>query len=178
MVRHAADAVTASRLLAAPVVVGLLLSDHAHAAFFLFCGAALTDLVDGWLARRLGPTRWGLLLDSAGDKALAGGALLTLWWLGRAPAWLALVLPARDAVVTLGWLWARSRGRTWTPSALAQVGTSFEGTALGILMVPAPWWGVRWPLVGQVLGAEALLLMGGAVLLYLWRGPPPPVTAS
>jgi CDP-diacylglycerol--glycerol-3-phosphate 3-phosphatidyltransferase len=84
---------TAARIVAAPVVAALVLWAHESAftlgparsaliytiAAALFIAAALTDLIDGWLARKLDAvTPFGAALDHAADKALVASALVAL----------------------------------------------------------------------------------------------------
>src|SRR3954462_12180850 len=70
-----ANALTAARLLLAPVVIILILDDAASwttlAVWILVAGS---DAVDGWVARRQGSTRSGAFLDPLADKALVLGA--------------------------------------------------------------------------------------------------------
>lgn len=110
-----ANAFTFLRVLLVPVIGWLLLraagdgpgaADAQWWAFGIFVFAALTDSVDGWLARRLvGVTRWGQLADPLADKLLIIGALVILAALGELPWWAVTVIVLREAAVT----WQRSR---------------------------------------------------------------------
>ncbi|MCS6786551.1 MAG: CDP-alcohol phosphatidyltransferase family protein [Thiobacillaceae bacterium] len=94
---------TATRLLMAPMVVWLIVQGATAAAFGWFVAAALTDLLDGSLARWLDQkTVLGAWLDPIADKAMLLGTLLALAWAGSVPVWLAVVVLARDAVVLGG----------------------------------------------------------------------------
>ena len=94
---------TGLRLLAAPGVVWFMLEDNWEAAFWLFLAAALTDGIDGWLARRLNQTTaLGAALDTVTDKALGLGVLIVLAVLALVPVWITLAIVLRDAVVVLG----------------------------------------------------------------------------
>ena len=78
-------------------------------AVYAFVVAALTDFVDGWLARKFdAETVWGAILDPIGDKVLVCGAILGLLSLGPQP-W--VVLPAGLILF-----------REFTVSALREVG--------------------------------------------------------
>ena len=66
--RHLPNALSLARLLAAPVLVALALTHHQHIFAALLIGALVTDVLDGWLARRLQlQSPFGAMLDSAGD---------------------------------------------------------------------------------------------------------------
>jgi CDP-diacylglycerol--glycerol-3-phosphate 3-phosphatidyltransferase/cardiolipin synthase len=100
-----ANAVTTARLLLVPLVVAALLADEAGGwrlvATGLFVLAAATDRLDGWLARRRDEvTDWGKLVDPIADKALMGGALVTLSWLGDLPWWVTVVVLVRELGIT------------------------------------------------------------------------------
>lgn len=94
---------TASRLVFAPLVVWRILAGDMTGAFWLFAAAALTDLLDGNLARLLDQrTVLGAWLDPIADKSMLLSTLLALTWAGFLPVWLAVVVLARDAVVLGG----------------------------------------------------------------------------
>lgn len=82
MLRQLPNALTIGRIVAIPVVVALLFSDSAAAAFwatFLFVLAAITDFFDGWLARKLEVvSEVGRFLDPIADKLLVAAVLLML----------------------------------------------------------------------------------------------------
>ncbi len=70
-------------------------------AALLFALAAATDYFDGWLARNLNKTTiFGKLLDPIADKLIVMATLVTLASLDRAPAWLVVVLLAREIGIT------------------------------------------------------------------------------
>jgi cardiolipin synthase len=166
--RNLPHLVTIARGVAGPVVAWLLLTGRGWPAFWLFVTAALTDLVDGWLARRVGADpRWGLVLDVAADRSLGLCSWLALGWTGWAPAWMVALAVARDLTVVTLWLRLRRLGLLHTPSRLGQVATSFEGAAMGILLFHGPWLGVHWPSVGATVGLSALACSIGSSLLYL-----------
>jgi len=83
-----ANAVTIARVVATPVLVGMIVRDGATWPAFLFWFVlSCTDGVDGWLARRQGTTRSGAFLDPLADKVVVLSAMLALvaigafWWL-------------------------------------------------------------------------------------------------
>jgi len=69
--------------------------------------AGLSDLFDGWLARRYDwQTRFGSLADPAADKLLMVASYLTLAWLGYLPWWLFALVIGRDLVIVIGgWIY-------------------------------------------------------------------------
>jgi len=169
-------AVTAGRGLCGPVVAACLLAGHSRAAFWIFVFAALTDLIDGWLARVLGSDRvLGAMLDPLADKLLGATGWIGLLWVGWAPLWLAGPLLVRDAVVA--WLWRHYRGQgvLWQANPIGQIATSYEGTAIAVLLFHGPWLGIHWPSVGVGIGLHGLLLSAVSAIQYGIEGPPPAV---
>src|SRR5215213_6260631 len=86
------NALSLVRLLMVPVVVALLLarSDGLAAAFFVL--AAITDFLDGKLARRAGPTRLGQILDPVADRLMLSSVAVVLAIRGLLPVWAVAIL--------------------------------------------------------------------------------------
>jgi len=79
----------------------LVAPKHPFLGALLFSVAALTDLLDGYLARRSKQvTKLGILLDPIADKLLVISALIVLVDIELVPAWIAIVIIAREFVVT------------------------------------------------------------------------------
>ena len=94
---------TIVRVAAIPVIVALLLLDTAAcrvAATVFFALAALTDWLDGYIARKQGiVTDFGKFLDPVADKLLVLSTMITLSGLGQLPAWLCVVVLFRELMV-------------------------------------------------------------------------------
>ncbi|MDQ6887280.1 MAG: CDP-alcohol phosphatidyltransferase family protein [Gemmatimonadota bacterium] len=70
----------------------------------LCVGASATDLLDGWLARRSGPTRWGALLDPVADKTFVLAALSSFLLDGSLSTTQYFIVLARDLASAVGFL--------------------------------------------------------------------------
>lgn len=91
------------RLLLVPVYLILLFSGYDIAALVVFATAALTDFVDGQVARRThSVSKLGKLLDPAIDTILMFTGVLGVVLIGRLPAWFAVLIVAREAFLLLG----------------------------------------------------------------------------
>lgn len=98
-----ANWLTVLRILLIPVFVTLLVYRQPGWALLVFAGAALTDLLDGWVARRRGmASRLGAFLDPVADKLLLTASFVTLTYLRAVPFWITAVVISRDAMLVAG----------------------------------------------------------------------------
>jgi CDP-diacylglycerol--glycerol-3-phosphate 3-phosphatidyltransferase len=121
------NAITVARIIACPVLFFLAMSPSVGArlwAFVLFVAAGLSDVWDGYLARRYGwITDMGKLLDPVADKLLLAATLIPFYllsnqgsdlglvpWWGRLPLWVLLVIFGRELLITVFRSYAVRRG--------------------------------------------------------------------
>lgn len=92
-----------ARILATPVVIVLLLigtPGTGIVAFVVFCLAAITDFLDGWIARRRGEvSALGVFMDLTADKVLVAGVLVVLVEVGLLPTWIVATILIRELVI-------------------------------------------------------------------------------
>lgn len=95
---------TCLRILLIPILVAVLLTKFEGKEFVglgIFLFAALTDFLDGFIARRWGLiTPLGKLLDPAADKIMTSAAFISMVELGRAPAWIVVVIVSREFAIS------------------------------------------------------------------------------
>jgi CDP-diacylglycerol--glycerol-3-phosphate 3-phosphatidyltransferase len=141
-----ANALTFGRLALVPALGALLLAGGGHAtgwrlgALAVFVLAALTDRVDGAVARRHGVvTTIGTVADPLADKALIAVALCGLSVIGDLGWWVTVVVLVREAGVTALRFWVirhavmpASRGGKWK--------TTVQGIAIGLYLLPLSGW--------------------------------------
>lgn len=95
--------ISLSRLFAVPIVVWLIISDIMLLAFWLCLIAALSDAVDGIIAKKFNAeTELGAYLDPIADKALLVGVYVSLGYGGYLPSWLVILVVFRDLVIIGG----------------------------------------------------------------------------
>src|SRR4051794_38899941 len=109
MIRQLPNTLTTMRLLSAPLLAAFLIYRHEIAAFGVFAFAGLTDLADGFIAKRFGlATLVGRYLDPAADKLLMLTAFLALAAIHQTPLWLTLLVIGRDVgivvAIVVAWL--------------------------------------------------------------------------
>ncbi|MFN8160091.1 MAG: CDP-diacylglycerol--glycerol-3-phosphate 3-phosphatidyltransferase [Solirubrobacterales bacterium] len=137
---------TMLRILAVPVVVVALLGETPNGdalAAAVFALAALTDGLDGYIARSRGSvTTFGKLMDPLADKLLVTAALVSLVSLGRLEAWVAMVIIAREFAVTGLRAIAADRGIVIAASWMGKVKTVLQIAAVFALIAfnPSPTW--------------------------------------
>lgn len=97
------NAISAVRLLLVPVYLFLLFAGHDIAALVLFSVAALTDCLDGQIARRTHQvSKLGKLLDPAVDTILMFTGVFGVVLIGRLPIWFAVLVFARELFLLVG----------------------------------------------------------------------------
>jgi len=111
-----ANWLTLLRILLIPVFVSLLVYRQRGPALAVFLAAAVTDLLDGYVARRRGSqSRLGAFLDPLADKLLLMASFVTLTWLKALPFWIAAVVISRDLILAIGALAIHIVGARLTP---------------------------------------------------------------
>jgi CDP-diacylglycerol--glycerol-3-phosphate 3-phosphatidyltransferase len=168
---------TLGRIAAIPILVFLLLSDSRVSGFFaalIFGVAAITDWLDGYLARKWGVvTVLGKFLDPLADKLIVLGALIMLIPLGRVPAWGVFLILAREITVTGLRSIASSEGIIIAASDLGKFKTIFQMTAIpGLLLHYDYYWffGIRSELLHVNAHNFGIFFFYVALVMTLWSG--------
>jgi CDP-diacylglycerol--glycerol-3-phosphate 3-phosphatidyltransferase/cardiolipin synthase len=131
----------------------------------IFALAAITDWLDGYLARRWGQTSaFGAFLDPVADKLMVGAALILLVELGRAEAYLAIIIIGREIAISAlrEWMARLGRSRNVAVAFVGKVKTVAQMTALIALLL---WEDVIPGVSTPLLGTLALWV---AAILTLW----------
>lgn len=128
------NVLTVLRIMLVPVLVVALLGNTPSGdvlAAIVFAAASLTDFVDGYLARaRDSVTTFGKLMDPLADKLLVIAALISLVSLNRLPAWVAMVIIARELAVTVLRLGASGAGVVIAASTFGKAKTCLQIAAI------------------------------------------------
>lgn len=172
------NALTWLRILVIPVLVGLFylpdswLSAHERnlIATVLFVGAAITDWLDGYLARKLGQTSaFGAFLDPVADKLIVAAALIVLVELQRVDAWIAAVIIGREIAISAlrEWMAQLGRSRGVAVNMLGKVKTVAQMVAIPMLLYCAPIAGLDVCTIGTWLILLAAVLTLVSMIYYL-----------
>lgn len=147
---------TLLRVALIPVVMVLIADDPAPSeaalAAAVFLGAMITDVIDGYLARRWNQTSpLGAYLDPLADKLMVAAVLIMLVPLGWAPAWLVFVLLAREMAITGLRSMASQQGWVLAAGTMGKIKTTYQTVALTLLLLHYPRLGVDLHSAGIVL---------------------------
>jgi len=150
------NSLTVMRIALVPVMVAVLWElptpKECVVAVVIFVFAMITDIVDGWLARRwdlVSPV--GAYLDPLADKLMSTSVLLMLVALGRAPAWVVALLLCREIAITGLRGIASQEGMLLPASSLGKLKTAYLATAIGFLLWHHEFYGMDTHSAGIVL---------------------------
>jgi cardiolipin synthase len=127
----AANIITALRLGLVPLIIYALLTDHFLFALSGFVLAALSDALDGLLARTLSlRTQLGAILDPLADKCLLMSTFAAFAFIEEVPLWLVASIITRDILIMVAAGWVLLRGVTTSirPVFISKINTFFELT--------------------------------------------------
>lgn len=162
--RQLPNAISLARALCAVPVVVLAAPQTAALAVVIFSIAAVTDALDGPLARRIGATtRLGAFLDPLADKVLVLGALGGLLARDAVAALPVLAILIREATITSLRAFAAARGASVPSNSLGKAKAALQGAAVvaQLITLAAPSLGVA-PVADALLwGAAALTVIAG-----------------
>ncbi|MDB5926236.1 MAG: pgsA [Betaproteobacteria bacterium] len=106
-------------------------------ATVIFTAAAITDWLDGWLARRLNQTSaFGAFLDPVADKLMVAAALIILVQLGRVDAIIALIIIGREITISAlrEWMAQIGQARSVAVSLIGKIKTVSQMIAIPLLL--------------------------------------------
>jgi CDP-diacylglycerol--glycerol-3-phosphate 3-phosphatidyltransferase len=174
---------TLGRLLLTVVFVAAMSVDHVSAKFaalIIFLIATLTDYLDGHIARKHGlVTDFGKLMDPLVDKILTASAFILLIPAGAIPAWVVIVIIAREFLITGLRLIANSKGRILPAERLGKHKTAWQMITIiyFLCLLPlsetiwsaAAWFILAWSGFGGILIAVTTALTVYSGFAYLWK---------
>ena len=131
---------TALRVVSVPFFIYFILSPnpvYRIAAFVLFALASITDLIDGYLARKWNQeTELGKFLDPLADKALVLGAFITFLFLSdQVQVWMVLCIIGRDMLITALRYLAIHRGKSLRTSMFGKIKTTFQMFSIAVILL-------------------------------------------
>jgi len=148
---------TLLRILLSPVFLALMMFDSflpRLIALLVFGFAAITDLLDGYYARKMGDvTSFGRFMDPIADKILVSIALLTFISLGYVRDWMVIIIVIREFLITGLRSMAAYKGEVITSTLLAKLKTATQMIAISVIMAYAAF----EPLIASRIVAERVI---------------------
>jgi CDP-diacylglycerol--glycerol-3-phosphate 3-phosphatidyltransferase len=158
---------TLLRIACIPVLVILLFSPSKVCGFFaalVFSAASITDMLDGFMARRYGlESALGKFLDPLADKQLISAALIMLIPHDRVEAWIVIVIIGREIAVTGLRGILSEKGIVLAAEDLGKYKTGFQIAAIIALLLHYPYFSIDFHAIGT-------LLLWGALVMTVWSG--------
>lgn len=163
------NAITMARILAVPFFIWSLVSISSDespmrwVSVLIFIVIMASDGVDGAIARKRGiVTDLGKLLDPIADKALLGGALVTLSILGEIAWWVTIVILVRELGITVYRLVVVNQ-KVIAASSGGKMKTIFQGVMVGFVVSPLTAW---FPFDWYFLFEDGLVLISVVLTVY------------
>lgn len=134
------NGITILRIILIPIFLYFIFISHVQEqiwALVIFIIASLTDLLDGWMARKFGQvTAFGKFLDPLADKCLVISALIALLILDPLiPLWMVVVIILRDILLTLMRYLAIKKNSTLRTTRFGKVKTAFQMVSIIIIIM-------------------------------------------
>lgn len=168
-----ANAITTTRILLAPLVFLAIPEDGSGSwwAFLLWFVLCSSDGVDGYIARRRGPTAVGAFLDPLADKVLVLGAMFTLvahniYWVVPVA-----IIALRELLISAYRIVKSGRGVSVPASKLGKYKTVVQQFSVAFALFPPTALDATWTWTGLLWIAVVLTLVSG--LQYLWHAQRP-----
>lgn len=174
---------TWARIVAIPIFIGIFYLPDAWLdvgqknllSTLLFIGAAFTDLLDGYIARRYGlTTAFGAFLDPVADKLIVAAALIMLVGLDRVGAVIAVIIIGREITISALREWMAKVGHSGSVavSMIGKVKTVAQMIAIPMLLYHTPLFGIDVQRIGTWLIYLAAVLTLWSMVYYLRRARP------
>lgn len=161
------NSLTMYRMAAIPAIVVFLLFPNKYStliAALLFSAAAITDYLDGYLARRWGlVSTIGKFIDPLADKLLVSCSCIMMVSLGWIPAWVVCIIIGRELAVTGLRSIIAEHGQDVAASKLGKYKTGFQIAAIIPLLMHYPYLGINFHAIG-------MFFLWAALVLTVWSG--------
>jgi cardiolipin synthase (CMP-forming) len=165
------NTLTVARIVIIPIFVTAVIYQRFFYALVLFVVAALTDLLDGFLARATNQkTALGTFLDPLADKFLLVSSFVLFAVHGWIPLWLTITVISRDVIVVIGWLliYMITHNAKVETVLLGKAAIALQLITLAVVLLGINLPGFRPPLTVLFAATAALTAVSG--LQYIYKG--------
>lgn len=165
---------TLLRIIAIPVFLIFLADGNHAAAFMLFLAAAVTDTVDGAVARLTDShSDLGAVLDPMADKLLLLSSFIVLGYAGAIASWLVVLVVVRDVIVVLGYGAVFVVDHEWmevAPSRLGKLSTFFQLCTVGFALLGLARPALPLATLNEIMQGVAAAVTAASGVQYIYRG--------
>ncbi len=160
---------TLIRMFLVPLYVGVFYNEEGMRVWssLIFIVASLTDVLDGYLARKLNmSTKWGQLMDPLADKCMQLAVILTMFSVGLVPAWFLIILVIKELMLICGSIFLYSKKTYVKANHAGKLNTVFLFVVMTLLLLlPSMNDMIKNILLGI---SVAMTLLAGITYLYLY----------
>lgn len=169
-----ANKLTVARLAAVPVFLAaaeIPFPHHELIAAVIFVLAGVTDILDGYFARKQGTVSgFGQIFDPIADKVLVLAALLPLTAAGRIPVWLTLLLETRELLISAVRIQAAGSNRKIiAASKLGKAKTVLQDIAITMMLLETALPFLKAWYISDAVMAAALVMTVWSLIDYIWK---------
>ncbi len=160
--------ITILRIVLIPFFVVQLFSGHYYLAFIILLFSGITDIADGFIARRFNMiTRLGTILDPAADKLMQFTVFLCLYMVDLIPSWLVLLLFVKEITMAIGTFVLLKKRVVVKANASGKIATVvFYATAIVVFVLRFKFPGMELTGVATALAFIAVISAFYAMLSY------------
>ena len=162
---------TVVRIILIPVFITAVIYKKYQQALLLFVLAAITDLLDGYIARITNQkTALGTFLDPLADKLLLTSSFMLFSFYGWIPLWLTITVISRDFIVVIGWLllYMITHDVRIEPLLLGKTAIAFQLITLTLVLLSINMPSIRPPKEFFFAATAALTAVSG--IQYIYKG--------
>jgi cardiolipin synthase len=163
--------ITLIRIILIPWFAILLINGSFNQALWVFAGAAMSDMLDGLIARWFSQkTRLGSFLDPIADKMLLSTAFISLAVLKEIPVWLSVIVISRDVVILVGVsiLFLNQVHLEIKPTVISKITTIFQLLLVLLILSSGYIHFADWLRQGLILTTLVCTILSG--LHYVYSG--------
>jgi len=171
MIGNLPNILTIARILLLPFFAASLIYGSYQYALILFLAAAITDVLDGLIARiKKQTTDFGSILDPVADKFLMLTSFIVMSVYGWIPKWLTITVISRDLIVVTGWLilYFVTHNKKVEPGILGKAANFFQFCLIGLILISINTKNASFVPGSYLIAVAALTAASG--VLYIYKG--------
>jgi cardiolipin synthase len=171
MIGNLPNILTIARILLLPFFAASLIYGSYQYALILFLAAAITDFLDGLIARiKKQTTDFGSILDPVADKFLMITSFIVMSVYGWIPKWLTITVISRDLIVVTGWLilYFVTHNKKVEPGILGKAANFSQFCLIGLILISINIKNASFVPGSYLIAVAALTAASG--VLYIYKG--------